>query len=321
MAATHLEQAVFMTPGVFDGDAAEALLENFGQIVWDEMPAAIGTHHGGNHDCFMSAIAWGQAMFCGDGIVIPGTIGYMCWGNEQQLELYMIPERQWDPVLHLDVRDPLVILSIIRPWDPGIFHAVAWGQAMFCGGGNVTSIDMVYTQRGPHPKERGHRTENTELGFPLSLFVRGDESSHVPAILVGGHGNLPVRASSSSSRPGPHHRWPQGVTKGRVQLPVAPAPRSSKKLAPPPPRWPRALVFYGGGGATTEEPASQPPARIGTPAQIGKISMRSLCIPNPILPSFNLGLARLELTTGNLSKGDANDKQLSMGKKFLEKNK
>ena len=35
-----------MTPGVFDGDAAEALLENFGQIVWDEMPAAIGTHHG-----------------------------------------------------------------------------------------------------------------------------------------------------------------------------------------------------------------------------------------------------------------------------------
>ena len=51
---------------------------------------------GGNHDCFMSAIAWGQAMFCGDGTVIPGTIGYMCWGNEQQLELYMIPERQWD---------------------------------------------------------------------------------------------------------------------------------------------------------------------------------------------------------------------------------
>ena len=31
-------------------------------------------------------------------------------------------------VLHLDVRDPLVILSIIRPWDPGIFHGVAVGM-------------------------------------------------------------------------------------------------------------------------------------------------------------------------------------------------
>jgi hypothetical protein len=39
------------------------------------------------------------------------------------------------------------------------------------------------------------------------------------------------------------------------------------------------------------------------------------------LPSLNLGLVKLELTTGNLSKGDANDKQPSMGKKFSEKNR
>jgi hypothetical protein len=31
-----------------------------------------------------------------------------------------------------------VILSIIHPWDPGICDAVAWGQATFCGGENVT---------------------------------------------------------------------------------------------------------------------------------------------------------------------------------------
>jgi hypothetical protein len=46
MATTHLEQAVFMTLGVFAGDAAEVLVKIFGQVVWDEMPAAIGTHHG-----------------------------------------------------------------------------------------------------------------------------------------------------------------------------------------------------------------------------------------------------------------------------------
>ena len=34
---------------------------------------------GGNHDCFIPAIAWGQAMFCGGGIVIPDTVGYMGW--------------------------------------------------------------------------------------------------------------------------------------------------------------------------------------------------------------------------------------------------
>ena len=28
------------------------------------------------------------------------------------------------------------VLHLDGPWDPGIFHAVAWGQATFCGGGN-----------------------------------------------------------------------------------------------------------------------------------------------------------------------------------------
>jgi hypothetical protein len=32
---------------------------------------------GGNHDCFIPAIAWGQAMFCGGGIVIARTTGHM----------------------------------------------------------------------------------------------------------------------------------------------------------------------------------------------------------------------------------------------------
>jgi len=46
MATTHLEQVVFVAPGVFYGDAAEVLVGILGQVVWDEMPAAIGTHHG-----------------------------------------------------------------------------------------------------------------------------------------------------------------------------------------------------------------------------------------------------------------------------------
>jgi hypothetical protein len=45
-ATTHLEKDVFMISGVFEGDVAEVLVQIFGQVGWDEMPAAIGAHHG-----------------------------------------------------------------------------------------------------------------------------------------------------------------------------------------------------------------------------------------------------------------------------------
>lgn len=31
------------------------------------------------------------------------------------------------------------VLHLDGPWDPGIFHAVAWGQATICGGGKLLS--------------------------------------------------------------------------------------------------------------------------------------------------------------------------------------
>ena len=60
----------------------------------------------------------------------------------------------------------------------------------------------------------------------------------------------------------------------------------------------RALVSYGGGGAATDEPASH---QLGLGHRLRSLltAKRSLCIPNSILPSLNLGLAGLELTTGN----------------------
>ena len=49
-------------------DIGRALLAICLNVPWDP---------GGNHDCFIPAIAWGQAMFCGGGNVIPRTTGYM----------------------------------------------------------------------------------------------------------------------------------------------------------------------------------------------------------------------------------------------------
>jgi hypothetical protein len=41
---------------------------------------------------------------------------------------------------HVDVKELcLIILVLIRPWDPGITPATAWRQAVFRGGGNVTT--------------------------------------------------------------------------------------------------------------------------------------------------------------------------------------
>jgi len=49
-------------------DIGRALLAICLNVPWDP---------GGNHDCFIPAIAWGQAMFCGGGNVIPRITRYM----------------------------------------------------------------------------------------------------------------------------------------------------------------------------------------------------------------------------------------------------
>jgi hypothetical protein len=62
------DHSIHRTTAVSKYDMERMLCSRCLNVPWDP---------GGNHDCFILAIAWGQAIFCGDVNVIHGTIGYM----------------------------------------------------------------------------------------------------------------------------------------------------------------------------------------------------------------------------------------------------
>ncbi|KAF8731903.1 hypothetical protein HU200_015849 [Digitaria exilis] len=69
------------------------------------------------------------------------------------------------------------------------------------------AISVFLTLRFSPPVATGH-----DIGLFPFLCVDDDDPFSRPGDLVGGHGNLPVRLSPSSSRSGSHHRWPRGMT-------------------------------------------------------------------------------------------------------------